>query len=311
MLQQHVAREGWSTTVQHEMADMRRLGFPMMVALVLSVAPAAGAASKDAKGRAEADSAEAKPRAEAAEKQSKERAAKKACLTGDPERGVELLTDLFIDTNDPTYIFNQGRCFEQSNRYEDAIGRFREYLRKAGKSSEAEKADAEKHISDCTALLEKSGAAPVRGTSAEVAGPVPSPVPAAPVVGQAAPVPVAPMPPSNAGIVRPGEGGQESNPGSGLRTAGLVTGAVGIVAGVAGVVFNLKYNNRVNSTTKDYNSDPTSRNYLTLAIVSYSAGAVCLAGGTLMYLLGWHAGRGVVGPTVMAGGAGAAFSGPF
>jgi hypothetical protein len=60
--------------------------------------------------------------------QAKERAAKKACLTGDPEKGVAILADLFIDTDDLAYIFNQGRCYEQNRRYEDAIGRFREYL---------------------------------------------------------------------------------------------------------------------------------------------------------------------------------------
>jgi hypothetical protein len=30
---------------------------------------------------------------------------------------VEILAGLYVDTNDPTYIFNQGRCFEQTHRY--------------------------------------------------------------------------------------------------------------------------------------------------------------------------------------------------
>jgi hypothetical protein len=41
----------------------------------------------------------------AASKESKERAAKKACLKGDPEKGVGILTDLFVDTGELTYIF--------------------------------------------------------------------------------------------------------------------------------------------------------------------------------------------------------------
>ena len=45
-----------------------------------------------------------------ASKAARERAAKRACLTGDVERGVEFLADLYIDTNDTNYIFNQGRC---------------------------------------------------------------------------------------------------------------------------------------------------------------------------------------------------------
>jgi hypothetical protein len=73
------------------------------------------------------------PDALAASRQAREKAAKKACLTGDPAKGVEILADLFIETNDLAFIFNQGRCFEQNLRYEDAIGRFREFLIKGAK----------------------------------------------------------------------------------------------------------------------------------------------------------------------------------
>ena len=103
------------------------------------------------------------PNAQAAKKDATVRAAKRACLTGDPAKGVELLTDLYIESNDPIYIFNQGRCYEQNNRYKDAIGRFREYLRKAKDASQADRSDAEKHIADCRALLhEESPSEPGR-----------------------------------------------------------------------------------------------------------------------------------------------------
>jgi len=106
---------------------------------------------------------------------AQERAAKKACLIGDVAKGVEILTDLFIDTNDPTYIFNQGRCFEQNRRYEDAIARFREYLIKDKKASADERADAEKHIVDCQSYLTKGepqvgGAEPAKPTTLPVQG---------------------------------------------------------------------------------------------------------------------------------------------
>lgn len=58
------------------------------------------------------------PSARAAEKEAREREAKRACLNGEVEAGVKILTDLYVDTNDPTYIFNQGRCYGQSSRYE-------------------------------------------------------------------------------------------------------------------------------------------------------------------------------------------------
>jgi hypothetical protein len=66
----------------------------------------------------------ASPAAGAEDQKVKERAARKACLSGNFAQGVEILSDLFIDTRDPTYIFNQGRCFEQNNRYDEALGRF-------------------------------------------------------------------------------------------------------------------------------------------------------------------------------------------
>jgi len=106
-------------------------------------------------------------------REAQERAAKKACLVGDPSKGVEILADLFIDTNDPTYIFNQGRCFEQNRRYEDAIARFREYLLKAKQASPEERADAEKHIADCQSYL--AGAEGTRPAGAPAAGPLPEP----------------------------------------------------------------------------------------------------------------------------------------
>ena len=54
--------------------------------------------------------------------------------------------NLYLETSDPVLLFNQGCCFEQSSRYEEAIARFREYLCKATDASAADKADAEKHI---------------------------------------------------------------------------------------------------------------------------------------------------------------------
>ena len=54
-------------------------------------------------------------------RQSQEKAARKACLTGDYATGVSILADLFVESKDPLYIFNQGRCMEQNSRYKDAI----------------------------------------------------------------------------------------------------------------------------------------------------------------------------------------------
>jgi hypothetical protein len=72
------------------------------------------------------------------------------------EKGVAILADLFIATDDLSYIFNQDRCYEQNRRYEDAIGRFREYLIKGDKLKPDERADAEKHIAACQSHLGKT-----------------------------------------------------------------------------------------------------------------------------------------------------------
>jgi tetratricopeptide (TPR) repeat protein len=85
---------------------------------------------------------------------ARQRAAKTACLAGDFTKGVELLAELYVDSNDPMYIFNQGRCFEQNGRYEEAVSRFREYQRKLADAGSAADPEAEKHIGDCLSLIE-------------------------------------------------------------------------------------------------------------------------------------------------------------
>lgn len=48
--------------------------------------------------------------ANAAAEDAKEHAARKACLTGNYQKGVEILSDLYLKTKDPVFIYNQGRC---------------------------------------------------------------------------------------------------------------------------------------------------------------------------------------------------------
>ncbi|HXU81600.1 MAG TPA: hypothetical protein VN914_09395 [Polyangia bacterium] len=74
------------------------------------------------------------------------------CLAGHLERGLQLLAELYVATGDPNHIYNQGRCFEQNGRLDEAISRFREYLRKAKHITPAEEADARRHIRDCELL---------------------------------------------------------------------------------------------------------------------------------------------------------------
>jgi hypothetical protein len=211
--------------------------------------------------------------------QAREKAAKKACLTGDFQKGVEILADLYISTGDPNYLYNQARCFEVSHRCVDSIDRFREYLRKSPHLSQDDKLGVEKHISDCKAQMAEQA----------VSQPVPSaPAPPAPVT----PVQAQVSPPA-VDVVAAASPAPLASGGSGLRMAGMITGAAGIVALGVGVVCNLK----VNSLTNELNTlrqsggwnqgKESSRNsYETLGWIGYSVGAAALATGTTLYILG-------------------------
>ncbi len=70
--------------------------------------------------------------ARAADKlEAKERKARVECAAGDYAEGVRLLAELWVATGDATFLYNQGRCYEQSGQNDLAVSRFREYLRKA------------------------------------------------------------------------------------------------------------------------------------------------------------------------------------
>ena len=217
-------------------------------------------------------------------KQAQERAARKACLNGDYTKGVAILSDLFVDTKDPTYIFNQGRCFEQNHRYEDALSRFEEYLRTAPANLEAtDRAAAEKHIADCRERLPDQSSKAQPSPQPFVPPPPPPAAVAAPAPSSPAPIAVrseSPPPPIHAG--------------AGLRVAGIVTASVGVAAVAAGVLLNVKANNLVktmDTTLGNYESrDADRKNYQTMAWIGYAAGAACVVTGAVLYGLGLRAG---------------------
>ena len=244
-------------------------------------------------------------------KQANERAAKKACLSGETEKGVRLLAELYVDTNDVTYIFNQGRCYEQNRRYEDAIGRFREYLTKGeDRLSEDERAAAKKHIDTCESYLPKP----------EPRSPlVPEPASSAPTIQT--PPPAGPAPELPAAAVASTAQQPDQNAGSGLRIAGIIVGSLGVAALGAGVALNLKVNSMSTDLEKpnNFNRDTESsrKNYKTLGWIGYGVGAACLAGGSVLYFLGWHSGHSpaqtsvALVPTLAPDSAGALLTGAF
>jgi len=250
----------------------------------------------------------------AASRAPRERAARKACLTGDPAKGVSILADLFLDTKDPTYIFNQGRCLEQNRKYEDAIARFEEYLVTTNAVlSREDRESAEKHIATCRETLARE-----RASSSATALPQPSTLPPPPAQ---APEPAPTPEPSRPVVVQPAPEPLAPHGNAGLRTAGIVSASVGVAAVVAAVVLNLKANSVVNQMETTSNGySPTKvderKTYETLSWVGYGLGAACVATGAVLFGIGLKSDGGsstsvALSPVLGLGQAGALLTGGF
>jgi hypothetical protein len=208
------------------------------------------------------------------------KAAKKACITGDLRKGIDVLGDLYIESGDITFVFNQGRCYQQNHRWEEAIDRFEEYLRKSPELSPAVRAEVDGYVADCKSHLQSS----------------PRPQPSAPV----------PAPLSSSSGERDGSASRATSAtvaselapgartGAGLRVAGIATGAVGLAALATGVVLDLKTHAIVNDVYRNgYDAGKLSSRdtYQTWGWVCFGVGAAGLVAGTTLYLIGTSAGR--------------------
>lgn len=210
-------------------------------------------------------------------RQAMEKSAKKACIVGDFRKGTDILAELFVETNDATYIFNQGRCFEQSHQWQDAIDRFLEFLRKKPNLSDEERRDVQAHIDECQGHL-TAQTSPVPVPPLAVEPPPPQPIPASPAADVPQSQTAQPVP-------------EAEKSGSGLRIAGVVLGAVGVLGIGTGVYSNIRHE----SLVKDVNVGSASRGsldtYKTAAWVGYGVGAAALVTGATLYILGVQAGN--------------------
>lgn len=97
--------------------------------------------------------------------------AHKACLSGRVQQGIDMLAELFVETGDATYIYNQGRCFQQNGRADEAITRFREFLRKAKNLTPAVIAETNLQIRECEQMRdEQRRRLPADATATDAAG---------------------------------------------------------------------------------------------------------------------------------------------
>ena len=51
------------------------------------------------------------------------------CASGEVSKGIAILAALYAETRNPSFVFNQARCYQQNGQLEPARERFREYLR--------------------------------------------------------------------------------------------------------------------------------------------------------------------------------------
>src|SRR5262245_5735452 len=112
-------------------------------------------------------------------REAREREARKACFTGNVDRGVEILVDLYGETGHPNYIYNQARCFERNGKYDQAILSYEDYLRKATNLGDVDRAQVEKSIADLRTKL---------ASGPEAAGPTAPPL-LTPTLDAATPTP--------------------------------------------------------------------------------------------------------------------------
>lgn len=157
--------------------------------------------------------------------------AKKLCASDRPKEGVEVLAELYVSTGHPTWIYNQGRCWEANGNYGKALSRFEEYLRKAPDLSEPERRAVQGRMHDLEGKV-------ARGQEAkEEAEPMPvAPAPAAAVSESLATqsAPPAPIATQDAGWPL-------------RKTLGVSGVTIGGAAVVTGFVFQLVANSRTNA----------------------------------------------------------------
>jgi hypothetical protein len=201
-----------------------------------------------------------------------------ACLAGDWQKGVRLLAEVYVATKEPTWLYNQGRCYQQSNQGAMAITRFRDYLRVAPPESPLV-AKAKTYIAEIEADMKKNEPA---------TAPSPAPAPAPTIVVQPAPVQVTTAP--AAVVTAPASAEPAPQRSFAARAATVSLLGVGAVGLGLGVFSSLKVaalqsdaeGGKVDAGQLEANASDASR-YETLQWVGYGVGAAAVVGAGVVY----------------------------
>jgi tetratricopeptide (TPR) repeat protein len=213
--------------------------------------------------------------------QAREKEAKKACLAGKNsyEQGIEILAELFAITNEPTYIYNQGRCYQQNNQPDLALSRFQEYLRKDPKMTPKEKATLEKYMKECADQIAKN-----QPPTTVAAPPTPQPVKVAEL----------PEPVATQTVISPVQE-PTTHSGRGLRIAGVTMTAIGFLTLGGAATFHWLHNEKEKDFKEGevWTNEKQSRSnlYKNLAVIGYGIGAATVTTGIILSLVGWNSGK--------------------
>lgn len=214
--------------------------------------------------------------------------AEHACLTGDYQRGVDILVKLYISSRHPTYLYNQARCFEQNGQYKLAAGRYREFLLKLNAlAPEApERADlASKNLerlNDHIASLDRQADAVAR-PAADSERAKRSGGPGTAEKSSSGSAPLSPAQTLTAAA-------PEQDTGAGLRRMGVTAMVLGGLSLATGVTFGLLTNETTKKAEAAAVYDPDQIRFgersAKIATVGFIAAPILVGLGTLLYWQG-------------------------
>jgi hypothetical protein len=249
--------------------------------------------------------------------------ARKACAAGQVERGVELLAEIVAERNDANAIYNQGRCYQSNGRPEQALARFREYLRIAPKLRRRDRQQVNAFIRELQQELEAKARrtapspgptppaasptaaaapppVPARSKTSEPAATVPAPPPSEPAA--TAPPPIASEPAAAVPAAALAATPVEAEPARGrtLRLLSIAGAAVGTVSLAVGIYYGVQAS-RLERELERRGSPMSSAAFdrkwqqgkraETRQWIGYGTAAVALGESAVLYLLARPSGR--------------------
>jgi tetratricopeptide (TPR) repeat protein len=209
---------------------------------------------------------------------------KKAYNLGQFDKAIELWTRAYEIKPNAVFLYNIAQAHRQQRDFVKAILLYKSYLREAPDAPN--RADVETKIADMQKLLDeqnKAGDKPPQD-ALDPTKPPPEPPPPEPVKPEIKPEPPAPV-------------DSGSDPGKGMKIAGIAVGAGGVGLIVVGVLFSLQAKG-IASDLEEHtaNGDPWSaelsdmessgKSKSTLGVVMLSVGAVAVLGGGTIFILG-------------------------